>query len=244
MRGVAFEFRSKLESPRWRSLWDWAIFTGSLLAALLLGVAFANLARGVPIDADMNFTGTFWTLLNPYGLIGGIATTMVFVLNGAVFLNLKTTGKLLERVHKLARRLWLPVVLVMLALLVATYVYTDILARLGVDPGIIPLASLAALLLAGYFINRDKAGWAFGMMGLHITLTLVTCFLIMYPRLMISTLDPAYSLTIYSAASTQYTLKIMSIVALIFVPLVLAYQIWTYWIFRKRVGDKARDLTY
>lgn len=244
VRGVAFEFRSKDDNPRWRRLWDGAIFAGSLLSALLLGVAFANLAKGVPIDAAMTYTGNFWTLLNPYGLLGGLATVAGFLLHGALFLSLKTSDALLARARAAARRLWLPAVGVLFALLVATYFYTDIVAQLGIDPGVAPVASLAALLLAGYFIRRGRDGWAFAMTGAHIALTLVTFFLILYPRVMISSLDPAYSLTIYTAASSPYTLGVMTVVALIFVPVVLAYQGWTYWVFRQRVKTDAKKLVY
>jgi cytochrome d ubiquinol oxidase subunit II len=243
-RGVSFEFRSKDASPRWRSMWDWAIFAGSLLASFLLGVAFANLAKGVPINADKMFTGTIWTLLNPYGLLGGLATASGFALNGAIFLTLKTTNGLLEQAQAAARRLWLPTVILIGALLVATYFYTDIIAHLGIDPGVVPIASLVSLLLVGYFVNRKRNGWAFAMMGTHITLTLVSCFQIMYPRVMISSLAPAWSLTITTAASSPYTLKVMSIIALIFVPIVLVYQGWTYWVFRKRIESQPDKLTY
>jgi cytochrome d ubiquinol oxidase subunit II len=244
LRGVAFEFRSKNKDPRWRSLWDWAIFVGSALAALLLGVAFANLAKGVPIDINMNYAGTFWTLLNPYGLLGGLMTIATFLLHGAIFLNLKTTDELSKRAYGFARRIWLLVVILTVLMLIATYFYTDILARLGVDPGLIPIAGIVTLLLAGYFLSRKMNGWAFAMTGLTIVLTVTTAFLIMFPRLMISTLDPAYSLTIYNAASSPYTLRVMSIVALIFVPIVLAYQAWTYWTFRKRISAEPEKLTY
>ncbi|HTX90940.1 MAG TPA: cytochrome d ubiquinol oxidase subunit II [Anaerolineales bacterium] len=244
IRGVSFEFRSKDTNPNWRSFWDWTAAVGSFLAAFLLGVAFANLAKGVPIDAKMRFTGTLWTLLNPYALIGGLSNTAGFLLIGAIFLSLKTSGPLAERAQSAARKLWIPAVVLILALLVTTYIYTDILAHLGVDPGVIPIASFAALLLTGYFIYRKQNGWAFGMMGAHLALTLISCFQIMFPRVMISSTDPAFSLTIYNASSSPYTLKVMSIVALIFVPVVLAYQIWTYWIFRKRISTKPKDLTY
>ena len=244
MRGVSFEFRGKISFPKWRSFWDWAIAIGSFLAAFLLGVVFANLARGVPIDAKMNYTGTFWTLLNPYGLIGGLSNTAGFLLIGAIFLSLKTTGELVERAQKIARRIWVVTVILITALLVTTYIYTDILSHLGVDPGVIPIASFAALLLTGYFVYRKQNGWAFAMMGIHLALTLVVCFEIMFPRVLISSLNPAYSLTIYNASSSPYTLKVMSIIALIFLPVVLAYQGWTYWVFRKRVQAKPEELTY
>ena len=142
LRGVAFEFRSKDDRPEWRARWDWAIFIGSLLPALLLGVAFANLVRGVPIDADMNYVGSFFTLLNPYALLGGIALVLVCTFHGAIFLSMKTTGAVLERAQRAASRLWLPVVLVLLVFMVATYMVTDILARLGIVRNVQPFKPL------------------------------------------------------------------------------------------------------
>jgi cytochrome d ubiquinol oxidase subunit II len=244
VRGVSFEFRSKIANPKWRSFWDWAVASASFLAAFLLGVAFANLAKGVPIDVNMHYTGTFWTLLNPYGLIGGFSNAAGFLLIGAIFLSLKTTGELGERARETSRRLWIPAVILIFALLVTTYFYTDILVHLGVDPGVIPIAAFAALLLTGYFISRRMKGWAFGMMGTHLALTLVSCFQIMFPRVMISSTNPGFSLTIYNASSSPYTLTVMSIVALIFIPVVLAYQGWSYWVFRKRVGSGPEKLEY
>jgi cytochrome bd ubiquinol oxidase subunit II len=244
VRGVAFEFRSKDENPKWRSLWDWCIFVGSLLPALLLGVAFGNLVRGVPIDASMNYVGGFFFLLNPYALLAGISTVVVFILYGAVFLSLKTTGELQEKARRIAGRMWLVAVLVLLALLVATYLATDMYARLGVDPGVVPITGMVAILLTGYFLRRKREGWAFITTAISIAFALVTMFLIMYPRVMISSLNPAWSLTIYNASSTPYTLTIMTIVALIFVPVVLVYQGWSYWVFRKRIEAKPETLTY
>ncbi|MFZ6026705.1 MAG: cytochrome d ubiquinol oxidase subunit II [Chloroflexota bacterium] len=235
VRGVAFEFRSKDESPRWRKTWDISIFVSSLVASLLLGVAFANLARGVPIGADMQYAGGFFNLLNPYALLGGLSTVLVFGLHGAIFLSMKTTGTVLERAQKTARDLWLAVVVVLSLFLVGTYLSTDIYEHLGVNPGVIPVSGVVALLLVRYFLARKQDGWAFAMTALSIATSLTTLFLILFPRVMISSLDPAYSLTIYNAASGDYTLKVMSIIALIFVPIVLAYQGWSYWVFRKRV---------
>ena len=244
VRGVAFEFRSKDEDPRWRSLWDWALFTGSLLPAFLLGVAFGNLVRGVPIDAEMNYAGGFFNLLNWYALLAGVAATLTFTLHGAVFLSLKTTGDLRERAHTAAWRVWPGVVAVLLAFLAATYFETDMLDRLGVNPGVVPITGMAAILLSGYFIRSRREGWAFAMTAVTITFSLVTMFMILFPRVMISSLNPDWSLTIYSASSSQYTLRVMSIVALVFVPVVLAYQAWTYWIFRKRLTSDKESLTY
>jgi cytochrome d ubiquinol oxidase subunit II len=244
VRGVAFEFRSKDRSPRWRRLWDWMIFIGSLLPALLLGVAFANLVRGVPIDANMNYVGGFWNLLNPYALVAGVTMVVGFALYGAVYLNLKTTGDLMESARAAARRLWLPTVILFAILVAATYLSTDILGALGVNPGVIPLAAPAALLLGGYFIQRRREGWAFAFLATTIAFTVITTFLILYPRVMISSLNPAWSLTITNAASSPYTLRVMTIVALIFVPIVLLYQGWTYRVFRHRITPDLEALEY
>ncbi len=244
VRGVAFEYRSKDERPGWRSRWDWAIFVGSLVPAFLLGVAFANLVRGVPIDANMNYVGDFFFLLNPYALLGGLTAVIVFVIHGAIFLSMKTTGQVMDRAKKTASRMWLPVVIVLLVFLVATYRSTDLLLRLGVNPGLIPIVGIVAILLAGYFIRKGMFGWAFGMSILTIISSLATMFLIMYPRVMISSLNPEWSLTIYSASSGQYTLTVMTIIALIFVPVVLIYQGWSYYVFRKRIASDPDTLTY
>jgi cytochrome d ubiquinol oxidase subunit II len=244
LRGVAFEFRSKDENPKWRSLWDWAIFFGSLLPSLLLGVAFANLVQGVPINADMTYTGTFWTLLNPFGLLGGLLTIAAFILHGAVFLSLKTSGELTERARTTARKVWFQVVVLGFLVLISSNFTTNIQARLGVYKGLIPIFAIVAILLAGFFIRRKMEGWAFAMTGLAITLTLVTEFMILFPRVMVSSLNPKWSLTIYNASSSPYTLKVMTIVGLIFIPIVLIYQGWSYWIFRKRITNDPKTLTY
>jgi len=235
IRGVAFEFRSKEDDPRWRAVWDWSIFVGSLVPALLFGVAFANLARGVPIDAEMQYVGGFWNLLNPYALLIGVLAVVGFTLHGATFLNLKTDGVILERSRRVARRLWPVVVVVLLVSFIATYMATDAVAQLGVNPGVIPIGAGLSILAVGYFVRRRMDGWAFALSMLTIGLTVVTIFLILYPRVMVSSLDPAYSLTIYNASSSDYTLRVMSIVAAIFVPIVLIYQGWSYWVFRQRI---------
>ncbi|MCK4724246.1 MAG: cytochrome d ubiquinol oxidase subunit II, partial [Anaerolineales bacterium] len=207
-------------------------------------VAFANLVRGVPIDADMNYVGSFFTLLNPYALLGGIALVLVCIFHGAIFLSMKTTGAVLERAQRAASRFWLPVVLVLLVFMVATYMVTDVLARLGINPGIVPISAMVAMLLAGYFIRKVRFGWAFIMSSITILAAFVTMFMILYPRVMISSLNPLWSLTIYNASSSPYTLQVMTIIAVIFVPVMLIYQGWSYYIFRKRVAADPQTLTY
>jgi cytochrome bd ubiquinol oxidase subunit II len=230
IRGVAFEFRSKDDNPTWRKTWDWAIFVGSFLPALLLGVAFANIVKGVPIDANMQYTGGFFNLLNPYGLIAGVTVVVIFLLHGSIFLSMKTTGSVQERAEQTTRKLWLPTVIILLILLIATYFYTDILTHLGVNPGVVPFVGMVAILAAGFFIRKGYQGWAFGMTSITIAFSLITMFLILFPRVMVSSTNPDWSLTIYTAASSEYTLRVMAIVAVILVPIVLAYQAWSYWV--------------
>ena len=238
-RGVAFKFRNSEANPRWRQYWDWAIFIGSLVPGLLWGVAFGNLINGTPINANMDFTGNFFDLLNPYSLICGVAGLAVFILHGALFLSLKTDGVLRQRAEDLARKLWAPVVVVSLILAAANYLYIDIFTKVGVNPGVIPIATGAALLSVGYFVHERQYGWSFIMMGLTIVLALVTFFWFMYPNVMVSSTDEAYNLTVTNASSSDYTLEIMTIVAVFFVPVVLIYQGWSYWVFRRRVTVEA-----
>jgi len=235
MRGVAFEFRSKDPRPGWRNFWDWMIFFGSFVPALLWGVALGNLLKGMPIDANMNYTGDFFTLLSPYTLITGVYTVVLATLHGAVFLSMKTDGELAERARKVAWRLWLPTVAMAAITIVASDLSTDMFRKLGVNPGVIPITGLVALLASGWFIRNKHDGWAFASTGVAIAFAIVTVFMTLHPRVMISSTDPAYSLTIYNASSSPYTLSVMTVVALIFVPIVLLYQGWTYYTFRKRI---------
>lgn len=181
VRGVAFEFRSKDESPGWRSLWDAGAFIGSLLAAFLVGVAFANMVRGVPIDPDMNYVGGLLDLLSPYALLGGLASLLTFTLHGAVFLALKVSGDLAQAARRTAMRLWPFAALALLGYFGATYFATDLLSKLGVNPGPIPLAMTAAILVTGYFIRRGRLRWAFVCTSLAIVSSGATVFLVLYP---------------------------------------------------------------
>jgi cytochrome d ubiquinol oxidase subunit II len=234
-RGVAFEFRSKVEDPRWRSTWDWIIFVGSFLPPLLWGIALANLMKGVPIDAQMNYVGTFWDLIHVYSIMAGVSIVLLFLLHGALFLSLKTEGELRDRARAMAMKLGVWTTIVMFGFIVLSYLQTDMFTQRGINPGAIPLIAGMALVSVRFFLQAKKEGWAFVMTGITIALSTVTVFMSLFPRVMISSLNPEWSLTIYNAASSPYTLKVMTIVALTVVPFVLAYQAWTYWIFRKRV---------
>lgn len=234
-RGVAFEFRSKVESERWRRLWDWAIFAGSLLPALLWGVAMSNILRGVPIDGDMQYVGGFFNLLNPYALVSGIASTIIFALHGALFLDLKIGDPVRDRAHAAAKKLWPAAMVAGFIAVGLGYFFTDMFDRLGVNPGVIPLSAGAAMLAAGWFIRERSPRWAFALTGVCIVFSTISLFMGLYPRVMVSSTSPDWSLTIYNAASSQYTLRVMSIVAAIFVPIVLIYQGWSYYVFRERI---------
>ncbi|MCB8926343.1 MAG: cytochrome d ubiquinol oxidase subunit II [Ardenticatenaceae bacterium] len=235
LRGVAFEFRSKDQNPTWRKTWDTAVFVGSFLPALLWGVAFGNIVRGVPIDATMTYTGTFFTLLNPFALLGGLVTLSLFILHGALFLSLKTEGVIRERVEKLTPRLWLPVLIAVVFFVGLSTTQTTLFDSFNLVQGIGLGVAVVALLAAGLMIRRQSYGRAFIGTGLTIVGTVAFLFGGLFPRVMPSSLGSQFDLTIYNAASSPYTLKVMSIVALIFVPLVLLYQGWSYWVFRKRV---------
>ena len=244
IRGISFEYRSKDASPRWRHTFDWMITIGSFLAPFLLGVAFNNLAEGLPINGNMTFTGNFLTLINPYGVIGGLTMVSVFLLHGANFLTLRLEGELRDRAREAARKVYWAAAATVVLLAVTTYVYTDISTKIGVNPGVVPIAAVAVLLFSIYFINRRDEAWAFTSTALHIALVQIGFFTLMFPRLMVSSSNPAWSLTIYNASSSQYTLGVMSIVALIFLPIVLAYQAWSYYVFRRRITAARESLVY
>ena len=231
VRGVAFEFRSKRPEPSWRRGWDLAIFFGSLLPAILWGTALANIVGGVPIDANHEFTGSLLTLLNPYGLLGGLTTLALFVTHGAAFLALKTTGDIRVRAGRLVGRVGLAAAVLAVAFLAWTQQKTG-------DPASATLSVLAAVALVGALLanRRGREGWAFAGTAVTIALAVVALFVALFPDVMPSTTNAAYSLTTTNASSTSYTLSIMTVVAVIFTPLVLLYQGWTYWVFRRRIG--------
>jgi cytochrome d ubiquinol oxidase subunit II len=231
LRGVAFEYRGKRPDRWWAARWDQAIFWGSLVPAVLWGVAFGNIVRGVEIDADKEFVGSFLDLLNPYALLGGLTTLALFVTHGAVFTALKTLGEIRERARVYAGRAGL----VAAVLAVAFLSWTQVLHG---DPASTALSVVAALsLVGGLLANRaGREGWAFAGTAATIGLAVAALFVALYPDVMPSTLDPAYSLTTTNAASTPYTLTIMTWVAVLVTPVVVGYQGWTYWVFRRRIG--------
>jgi cytochrome d ubiquinol oxidase subunit II len=230
VRGVAFEYRGKRPEAAWRRNWDIAIVFGSVLPALLWGVAFANIVRGVPIDRAGEFTGNLFTLLNPFGLLGGLVTLTLCLLHGLYFLALKSGGGVRERANALAQ----PVGLVTIVLAAAFLLWNQI-AR-GDLVTLVTMAVAAVALIAAVLANRlGKEGWAFIGTAVTWAFAVATLFLSLYPNVMPSTTDPAFSLTTTNSSSSGYTLTIMTWVAVIFTPIVLAYQSWTFWVFRRRI---------
>jgi cytochrome d ubiquinol oxidase subunit II len=231
LRGVAFEFRGKGHTARWRRTWDAAIVVGSTVPALLWGVAFGNIVRGVKLSPQHLYVGSFVDLLNPYALLGGVVTLTLFALHGAVFLALKTTGAVRVDARRLAGRLGLPVTAAAAGFLVWTQLSHGTLVT-----GLTATAAALAL-VAGLVANRaGREGWAFLATAVTIVAATATLFLALFPDVLPSSLNAANSLTVTNAASTPYTLKIMTWVAVAFTPIVLLYQGWTYWVFRKRIS--------
>jgi cytochrome d ubiquinol oxidase subunit II len=230
-RGVAFEYRHKRADAAWKARWDAAIFLGSLLPAVLWGIVVANLLRGVPLAADHEYAGGLLDLLSPYALLGGATTAALFVTHGAVFLALKTTGEIRDRAGRLAARGAL-----LTALLAGTFLAITLTIRH--TPAAVGLATGAAVALVGALAATRvrREGWAFVGTAAAIGLTVATVFTALFPNVLPSTTDPAGTLTVANAASGAYSLKVMTWVAVVFAPLVLAYQGWTYWVFRKRIG--------
>ena len=240
LRGAAFEFRGKDPRPAWRNTWDWLLWGGSLAPALLWGVALTNLLRGVPVDGRMQYAGNFFTLLSPYTLVGGLTTLLLFTFHGALFLTLKTEGEIAKRARQAALRTGVPAAAALFLLVILSYVQTDAMGR---PAAAVLFWGAAAVLAAAYGLLRSgRSGWAFAGGGLAVVLTTAAVFAGLFPRVMVSSLNPQWSLTIYNASSSPYTLKVMTIVALTLVPVVLLYQGWTYWVFRRRVS--VRDLEY
>jgi cytochrome d ubiquinol oxidase subunit II len=233
IRGVAFEYRAKRDNAVWRSRWDIAIFVGSLLPAILWGVAFANILRGVPIDAQKEYVGGFFNLLNPYALLGGVTTLLLFLTHGAMFTALKTDGDIRHRARALSVKLGLGAAVVAVVFLLWTQIMTG-----TVLSAVLFVLAAAALVggVAGAFLDRE--GWAFLGTFVAIALAVAGLFAGLFPDVMPSSLHAAWSLTTTNASATHYTLTVMTWVAVIFTPLVLLYQGWTYWVFRKRISVK------
>ncbi|MFE9169303.1 cytochrome d ubiquinol oxidase subunit II [Streptomyces kebangsaanensis] len=233
VRGVAFEYRAKRPEERWQRNWETAIFWTSLIPAFLWGVAFGNIVRGVKIDSEFEYVGDVWDLLNPYALLGGLVTLTLFTFHGAVFAALKTVGDIRGRARRLAQRVGLVAAVLALAFLLWTQ------ADGGDGKSLVALVAAVAALVAALVANQaGREGWSFTLSGVTIVAAVAMLFLTLFPNVMPSTLNADWSLTVTNASSSPYTLKIMTWLTVIAMPLVLLYQGWTYWVFRKRIGTQ------
>lgn len=243
-RGVSFEFRSKVESASWRKFWDYCQIGGSFLPALLLGVAFANLFRGLPIDAEGVNQAGLLGLLNPYGLIGGVTFVFMFATHGGIFLAIRSHGGLHDRALRAATVCWMWFTIALVAFLAYTAVDTNLYANYLNMPAllIIPITCVVALIMTRVFLGTGALWSAFGASAL--TIFMVTFFGLagMFPNMIPSTLNPEWSLTAFNSAASSYSLTIMLIIALVMVPIVIAYQAWVYKTFSGKITQA--DLDY
>jgi cytochrome bd ubiquinol oxidase subunit II len=232
VRGVAFEYRGKRDAARWRRTWDGALTAGSLLAPLLIGVALGDLLHGLPINSAQNYTGSFWDLLQPYGLFTGVTLVLICLLHGATFLSLKTTGDMHERAGMLARR----VAPASGAFVLGFIIWTHVTASTTFFLNPIELLAVLAAIAAVWLVYDRRDGFAFAASTVTIGACILSIFVGLYPNVMVSTTSRAYSLTVHNTASGAYSLKAMTVVVILFLPLVLGYQAWTYYVFRRRVS--------
>ena len=238
IRGVAFEFRGQVDHPVWKKVWDWAIFLGSCIPPFLWGVALTNFMTGVPIDENKEMLGGFLQLLHPFALVGGVMFLLLCIVHGLQFISIRTEGELKERAQR-ASRGFAPLALIsLLAFAIIGYLKTDIFTAHGPLWIALPILAWVALLLSSILNVRNRDGWAFFLTSLTMIFLVASVFIGLFPRVMISTLGVANDLTVYNASSGDYSLKVMSYVSLTIIPFVLAYQGWSYYVFRERIKGK------
>jgi cytochrome d ubiquinol oxidase subunit II len=235
VRGLAFEYRGKRDDPRWRRTWDVGLTVGSVLAPLLIGVALGDLLHGLPIDSSQNYTGSFWDLLQPYGIFTGVTLVLICALHGATFLELKTTGDMRERAARLARR----VAPFTAAAVIGWIIWTHVTHTSAFFLNPIELLAILAVLAAVWLVYEPhRHGFAFAATTVTIASCIVAIFVGLYPNVMVSSTNAAYNLTVHNTASGNYTLKVMTVIAIVTLPVVLAYQTWSYYVFRQRVSKQ------
>ena len=244
IRGVSFEFRHLLEDPRWTKVWDTCIFIGSIAPAILFGVAFANIFQGIPFDQKGIYQGTLFTLLNPYGLLGGVLFLLLFMQHGALWLAIRTTGDLQDRAVGTAKILWPVLLAVAVIFLIASWFATNLYDNYIAHPAFFLVIVLAVVGLLGARLFMGKQTYFKAWFASALTIIGCTFFGVvgLFPNLFPSSANPSFNLTAFNASSSPVTLKIMLIVVIIFVPLVLAYQIWAYNLFKTKVSKE--DMVY
>lgn len=239
IRGLSIEFRNKLDNKNWRSIWDWCLFISSLLPALLFGVAFANIFSGIPINEDGIFQGTILSLLTPYGLIGGITFVLLFLMHGSLWMAVKSEGELHNSSVSLSNRFWGLFVVAFFVFVICTKLYTNIFNNYFDHLLLlfIPVISIVALMLIKFFLSKHALWKAW--FSSSITIVTITLFglLGIYPNLLPSSINSDFSMTIYNSSSSPLTLKIMLGVVLVFIPIVIAYQAWAYYLFKHKITE-------
>jgi len=236
LRVVSFEWRDKGDKARWRRAWMWANAVGSTGIPLVCGVALADLIYGLPIDSGGDYTGNFWDLFSAYSVLAGVAFVLLFAFHGAGYLALRTSGDLYERARRAARALAVPAIAVGAAFMIWTVVVAVDQNHKDVFPPVLPaVIAIVALLLAGYFAYRGRNGLGFAMTAIATLAAVATLFTGLYPRVVVSSTSFGNSLTVSGTASVHYTLAVMSVVALVLVPVILLYQSWNYYVFRARI---------
>ena len=242
VRGVSVELRGMEEGATWRRRWETAFLVSSFLPALLFGVAFGNIFQGLPMDAD-GYHGNLFTLLNPYGLLTGIFFVLLFLMHGALWIGVKTTGDLSKRASGFANKVWYPLLVVAVLFLIHTKFATNLYSNFVGTPVLFVMPLLAVLALLGIKIFAAKGALLTAFASSCVTILSVTFTGVigLFPNLIPSSIDPRYSLTIFNSSSSPYTLKIMTGVALVFVPIVIAYQAWNYRVFRKKIDPNEME---
>jgi cytochrome d ubiquinol oxidase subunit II len=232
IRGVAFEYRGKRDAAEWRRTWDVALTVGSLLAPFVIGIALGDLLHGLPINSSQNYTGSFWDLFTAYGVFTGVTLVLICLLHGATFLSLKTTGRMRERSGQLARR----VAPFTAAAVIAFAIWTHVSSTSTFFLRPLELLAILAVLAAVWLVYERRDGFAFAATAVTMASCIVSIFVGLYPNVMVSSTNPAYNLTVHNTASPPYSLKAMTVVVVIFLPIVLVYQCWTYYVFRRRIS--------
>jgi len=235
IRGLSFEYRGKVTSPRWRATWSWLLTTGSVLLPVLFGVALGDLLHGLPIDKNGDYTGSFIDLLQPYGLWVGVTLLAITLAHGAMYLSIKTTGTVQQRSQRLAGTLsWIAVPFV-----VGFAIWTHILSGRGVIPGFLNIAAILLVIGAAWAVREGHGGWGFAATTATMGASVASLFVALYPNVFVSTTNKSYNITVANSASGSYALTTMTVVAVIFAPLVIAYQAWSYHVFRGRIKGPA-----
>ena len=231
IRGVAFEYRGKRDSDRWRTTWSMALVVGSALVPLLLAVGLGDLLSGLRVNAQQEFTGNFWNLLTAYGLATGVTMLALCLLHGATFLMLKTTGDVHAAARGFARRVAWPTAAIVLGFVI----WTHVISGHGVLLAPLQVVAVLAAIAAAWLVEADHEGWAFAATAATILSSIGSIFVALYPNVLVSSTNAAYNLTVGNSASGAYALKVMTVVAVVLFPVVLLYQGWTYYVFRRRV---------